>query len=576
MKLYLSILIASYRQLIRVVTFTLALFILFNHQLSYALTKDGLDLSVDQLRWLEDNPKIRFAFDPAFAPVEFLTDDDSYRGMSADYIEILENLLEVKFVIVKTSSWDEALELARNGLVDVLSAVARTKQRDEYLIFTEPYLKLPAVVIAGDDVVEGVEIEKLMNRKIAVVSGYAWADWIMTLYPQTPLLIVPDIMSGLESVSFGVADAMIGDLATTSYSIGQSGISNLRVVRQIDQSLDLSIGVRAGLPVLRDILDLALNAIGDEQKKSIISSWIHLEPYTWWKNPTLYWWASAIIVLFLMVITLIMVWNRILNRQVEMRTNELRAAQDRLLQAAKLESVGQLAAGVAHEVKNPLTILQAGLDYFYPVLKENDGSKEVFNDMQDAIDRGSWVINELLDFSHEKKVELQAVKINDVVRRSIRLVGHEFSKYQIDVTERLDEKIPDILGDADKLQQVLINLFMNAIHAMQNKGTITIQTALVDSNQSNLFAVTKTNNKSHRKKYVSVIVEDTGPGIPDDVMEKIFDPFFTTKPVGQGTGLGLSIIHSIIELHDAEITISNRENGGARIALFFESIGDKA
>ena len=105
MKLFSLITTANYGQLIRVVTFVLILFILFNHQTSYALTKDDLGLSVDQIRWLEENPEIRFAFDQAFAPVEFLTDDDLYRGMSADYIEILENLLEVKFVMVKTSSW---------------------------------------------------------------------------------------------------------------------------------------------------------------------------------------------------------------------------------------------------------------------------------------------------------------------------------------------------------------------------------------------------------------------------------------------------------------------------------------
>lgn len=574
MKLFWSISTTSYRQLIRVVALVLVLFIILNHQVSYALTKDDLGLSVDQISWLKGSPEIRFAFDQAFAPVEFLTDDDSYRGMSADYIAILENLLEVKFVMVKTSSWDEALELARDGLVDILPAVARTKQRDEYLIFTEPYLELPAVVIAGDDVVEGIEIEKLMNRKIAVVSGYAWADWITTLYPQTPLLTVPDIISALEAVSFGVADAMIGDLATTSYSIGQSGISNLRVVRQIDQSLDLSIGVRADLPVLRDILDLALKAIGDEQKKSIMSSWISLDSYTWWKNPVLYWWASAIIILFLITITLIMVWNRILNRQVEMRTNELRAAQDRLLQAAKLESVGQLAAGVAHEVKNPLAILQMGVDFLKPDLQDQESSKEVIDDMQDAISRASTVITDLLDFSREKKLELQAVNINDVIQRAIRMVSHELSKHQVDVSERLSENLPDVMGDADKLQQVFINLFINAIHAIGSKGKISIYSSMSQANQGELSNLDKSDKQKTSQKYISVIIEDNGPGIPEDKLEKLFDPFFTTKPVGQGTGLGLSIIYSIIELHQASITISNRTQGGARVALQFKVNGD--
>ena len=574
MKLFWPIATASYRQLIRVVTFVLVLFILLNHQLSHALTKGEIGLSVDQIRWLEDNPVIRLAFDPAFAPVEFLTDDDSYRGMSADYIAILENLLEVKFEIVKTPNWDEALELARNGFADILPAVARTSQRDEYLIFTESYLKLPAVVIATDDVAEGVEIEKLMNGKIAVVSGYAWADWLKSQYPQTPLLTVPDIISGLQAVSFGVADAMIGDLATTSYSIGQSGISNLRVVRQIDQSLDLSIGVRADLPVLRDILDLALKAIGDKQKRSIMSSWIYLDPYTWWKNPALYWWASAIITLFLMTITLITVWNRILNRQVEMRTNELHAAQDRLVHAAKMESVGQLAAGVAHEVKNPLAVLQMGVDFLKPDLQDEETGKEIVDDMQDAISRASTVITDLLDFSREKKLALQALSINDVIRRAIRMVSHELKQHQVDVSEKLMENLPEIKGDADKLQQVFINLFINAIHAIGEEGAISIHSSLSRGNPDDLSNNEKSDIDNPGQKYIIVVIEDNGPGIPEDELEKLFEPFFTTKPVGQGTGLGLWIIYNIIEMHDASITISNCPQGGARVTLQFKATGD--
>jgi len=536
---------------------------------AFANGKEDVSLTQAQLDWLKDHPVVRVAYDPAFPPVEFTAEVNTYQGMAADYLEIISSVLGIQFEIVHPQTWEDALDLIRERKVDMLSAVARTAQREDYMVFTEPYLKLPAVVITARTDVDDWSMENLLQMKIAVVSDYAWDDWIMESYPEALLIRTPNIVSGLETVSFGAADAMIGDLATTSFFIGQSGITNLRVARQIDQSLDLSIGVRSDMAILRDIFDRVLEAISEERREAIKSGWIQLESPAWWKNPVFLWWASGIILLFVVIILAVSIWNRTLQHRVEVRTQQLRDTQARLLQAAKLESVGRLAAGVAHEVKNPLAILQMGLDFVRPDVEMKEPCRETIDDMQNAIDRASSIIHGLLDFSREEKLVLEPVDLNQVIQRSLQLVRHELSRQGVEARTELADSLPEIDGDSDKLQQVFINLFMNALHAMKGEGVLTVRSSVEPGKSLPTSPATGQPAFPGGDKVIVIQVTDSGPGIPEDKLDKLFDPFFTTKPVGEGTGLGLSITHNIVELHQGLIRFSNRPEGGACATLVF-------
>jgi len=536
---------------------------------AFANGKENVSLTQSQLDWLKDHPVVRVAYDPAFPPVEFTAEGNIYKGMAADYLEIISTVLEIQFEIVHPQTWEDALDLIRERKVDILSAVAKTSQREDYMVFTKPYLNLPAVVITARTDVDDWSMENLLQMKIAVVSDYAWDDWIMESYPEALLIRTPNIVSGLETVSFGAADAMIGDLATTSFFIGQSGITNLRVARQIDQSLDLSIGVRSDMAILRDIFDRVLEAISEERREAIKSGWIQLESPAWWKNPVFLWWASGITLLFVVIILAVSIWNRTLQHRVEVRTRQLKDTQARLLQAAKLESVGRLAAGVAHEVKNPLAILQMGLDFVRPDVETKEPCRETIDDMQNAIDRASSIIQGLLDFSREEKLVLEPVDLNQVIQRSLQLVKHELSRQGVEARTELADSLPKIDGDSDKLQQVFINLFMNALHAIKGKGVLTVSSSVEPGKSLPTSSATDQPAFPGGDKVIVIQVMDSGPGIPEDKLDKLFDPFFTTKPVGEGTGLGLSITHNIVELHHGLIRFSNRPEGGACATLVF-------
>lgn len=236
---------------------------------------------------------------------------------------------------------------------------------------------------------------------------------------------------------------------------------------------------------------------------------------------------------------------------LERSLGELKAAQWRLIQAEKMETVGRLAAGVAHEVKNPLSVILLGLQYltrFRSTL--DDASVTLINDMSEAVYRADTVVKELMDFSAPQELQVKPEPLNAVVERSLQMVRHPLTVNRVRIARELREPLSLLEIDKGRIEQVFINLFMNAIHAMPEGGTLTVRTC-------------------EEAGKVVAEVDDTGGGISDDKLSKVFDPFFTTKPTGKGTGLGLSVTKHILDLHGAEIVIRNRPEGGVRVTIRF-------
>jgi PAS domain S-box-containing protein len=250
---------------------------------------------------------------------------------------------------------------------------------------------------------------------------------------------------------------------------------------------------------------------------------------------------------------------------------ELQATQLQLIEADKLETIGQLAAGVAHEVKNPLMTLLTGVKFLSKFLPDQtEQVTHILTDMSDSVLRADSVIKGLLDFSAPHEVDRSPEDLNAIVEQSLSLVKHEFDKSQITVVKELAKDVPPLLLDSFKIQQVLVNIITNAVHATPPGGTVTTRTAvrsltLVDGDTMNDAA----GQRDMGERAVYLEVEDTGSGIPDEKLSKIFDPFFTTKTAGKGTGLGLSVARQIVAMHSASIDIRNGSEGGVVATIVF-------
>jgi signal transduction histidine kinase len=231
------------------------------------------------------------------------------------------------------------------------------------------------------------------------------------------------------------------------------------------------------------------------------------------------------------------------------RERSLKSAQLALVQSEKMAAVGTLSAGLAHEVKNPLSAVLGYAQLSKRKLDQPDVLRKHLDTIESETRRCNEIIGNLMQFSRQEKGEFTDVTVNEVVQKSVDIVDHQLGLNNVHVNLDLAADIPEIIGNPNQLQQVLMNLAINAQQAMDpDGGTVDIATYCDDDN-------------------VYISVSDTGPGISEEVAEKIFEPFFTTKAAGKGTGLGLSVTYGIIRDHKGEIRVERAESGGARFVI---------
>ena len=237
---------------------------------------------------------------------------------------------------------------------------------------------------------------------------------------------------------------------------------------------------------------------------------------------------------------------------------KLQSAQLEVIQAEKLESVGTLAAGVAHEVKNPLQVVLAGIDCLAKEIPcKSAGTAAIFNDIREAIERANSVLGGLLDFATTYTPEFLQCDLNKLLEETLVLAKYELTKGQISVQKQLSLDLPPIDLDANRIKQMFLNLFLNGIQAMEAGGTLTIET------------VFEPKAGAQRRSQVRARVTDTGSGITPENLHRIFEPFFSTKRSGQGTGLGLTVARRIVEFHGGTLTLANKSPGGVQATVLF-------
>ena len=230
--------------------------------------------------------------------------------------------------------------------------------------------------------------------------------------------------------------------------------------------------------------------------------------------------------------------------------SELENTQLQLLQAEKMASLGKLAAGVAHQLNNPLS----GIALFAKlVLEEYDLVDDARKDLQRVlrdVKRCRDIVKELLEFARQTRQEIRPIDINRSVSRTLFLLENQALFQNIKIKTNLDASLPPVPGDSQQLNHAFMNIILNAAEAMEGKGTLVIKSY-----------------KNSLGDHVCIEIFDTGPGIPDDVLPHIFEPFFTTKEQGKGTGLGLSLVYGILQDHQGSIKIRSTPGNGATFII---------
>ena len=585
-----------------------------------------LVLTAEEKQWLTDHPIIRLSPDPAFAPIEEVTENGKYVGMAADYLELIEKKTNFKFTVVTYPSWKQVVVETKARNVDVLAAVTKSPPRLEYLNFTTPHIRLPGMIIVSDRTSGTVSINDLKSIRVASPAGYVWFDLIGYDHPEIKLLEANTLRQGLRDLSFGLLDAVVADPATVTQIIKEEGLANLRIGGETGYFFDLAFAARKDWPVLHSILEKSVQSITEQEHRSIFDRWIQFNAGVGVSRNLIAGLVVGLALFILLAIVFIFV-NRLLRIRVAKQTQELNKANERLsnmnveleervktrtmdlekamlklkksqakmVQSEKMAALGQMIAGVAHEINTPLGYARSNVvvmkDFVYRVkfmVEILDAWKDVMNDdsaseemvsvllrevnhsiaelNQDGLieecrelvtdtlyglDQISEITLNLKDFSRLNQAETAEVNLNDNIQRTLKLAKN-LLKDNITVDLSLGE-IPLIKCNPSKINQVLLNLITNACHAMtisaKEQGKLSIET-------------------SYDGGRVHVSIKDNGIGIPKKVGKKMFDPFYTTKEVGQGTGLGLSISYNIIvKEHKGKIRVKTREGVGTRFII---------
>ncbi len=248
------------------------------------------------------------------------------------------------------------------------------------------------------------------------------------------------------------------------------------------------------------------------------------------------------------------------DKELKQANQELREKQKQLVHAEKLASLGALAAGVAHEINNPLGTISL---YAQMTTDELNEDQEDVRENMDIIlkhaNRAGQIVKNLLAYARDTELEMRKVKANAVLKDVLAMTAHQAELQQVAVAIKLADDVPVIVGDQDKLRQVFLNIVINALQAMPDGGQLSV-TSCTSSDESAL----------------QVKIKDTGCGIPPEHVGKIFDPFFTTKETGKGTGLGLSVSYGIIEQHHGLLAVESQPGEGTTFTITFPAAPGRA
>jgi signal transduction histidine kinase len=280
--------------------------------------------------------------------------------------------------------------------------------------------------------------------------------------------------------------------------------------------------------------------------------------------------------------------NAGLYKELQERIEAQQLAENRLIRSARLAVVGEMAAGIAHELNNPLTTVTGFTELILSEMPNNSPFRSDLDLVLKEAYRARGVVRRLLDFSRPVEDQRISADVNELIEQVLPLVSHLARTGGIVIKTELQESLPWISLDPNQIKQVLLNIINNAFHAMPKGGTLSIKTMIrmhepnfqtsdVQQSLNNKFdyklgslPVDSSVNNSGKKitEWIAIIITDTGEGIPPENIERIFEPFFSTRPSGKGTGLGLSVSYGIISSHNGFIDVDSQPNKGSSFKIY--------
>ena len=508
---------------------------------------NSFTLSKEESDYLKNKKEIKFCIDPDWMPFEKI-EDNKHIGISADYVDIIESKLNVPITLVQTKSWSESLSKAKERVCDIIPLIVKTDNRDKYLNFTSPYIKLPLVMAGGieDSFIE--DINQYKNKKIGISKDYAFGEILKAKYPHLNFVEVENMKDGFEQIQKGQISGFIENLTTVGFAIQKNYIGQIKIIAKLNETLEAGISSRNDEPILNSIFQKALDSIDSEKREEIYNKWVYVN----YQKETNY---DSLNKLLFIIIGFILIFilfyrqyllkkmNEELNEKIkiEMKKNEEKTRIS--IQQSRMASMGEMLENIAHQWRQPLSTISvaaSGIEIKKElnILNDEDLSDSLRH-IKNATQYLSNTIDDFRNFFVKDKIPSN-INIRNTLNKTIDLISSTLAKEEITLIRNIQNI--NFTSYENELIQVLMNIFINAKDALANRKSEKLIIVVIKQIEDNLV----------------IKIKDNAGGVDSSIIDKIFEPYFTTKHQFNGTGIGLYMSKLIVEKHlIGEISVKN-------------------
>lgn len=502
-----------------------------------------------------------------FPPVNILDEGGQLTGFGRDLSDAVVRAAGCSIERIHSQTWAQVLSWLADGRADFIHDAGYTLERDEYLDFTDSILEMPEMIFVSEDRFDILSLEDLAGKKVACVREHI-THLYLKQFTEIELVIVETPLDGLLSLIQEEVDSFIYPKQIVLHYAQKLRVRPyVKAVGEPVRVLTWHMAAREGDAATVELLNKGLATVrASGEYDQIYNKWFG-EPLL--SGMTVREVRIVVVTTIIVsafgvgiVLSMIFVWRLRkardrLQETIEKRERAEAALKDReeqLIHSQRMEATGLLAGGVAHDFNNLLFAMKAAVGQAEHIIGATHAASAPLSNAQDAMHRAQGLTSSLLTFTRRASSEKKAVEVDEVIAETANFVRDTFPasiRLRVVPSKHQDAWV---VADDTQLQQVLLNLAINARDAMHDKGTLTI-------------SATREPCGKDGQSQVVIQVKDTGIGMTPEIKERVFEPYFTTKARGQGTGLGLSIIHGIVSEHGGSIELDSDPGRGTTFSV---------
>ncbi|WP_319757865.1 ATP-binding protein [uncultured Sphaerochaeta sp.] len=512
----------------------------------------SLQLSREEYQFIEDHQTVRLGIDPKFMPFEFLDEQGIHTGIAADLLSLISERTGLSFTYDPTLSWTETISLAREGSIDVVSAVGYTREREEYLTYLPAYIHFQRAIIVQKSNTSVTSFSDLQGRQVAVQRGSSH-EGFLTSYPSITPRLYDTVEEALLAVNHGEEVAFVGNEATSVYLSRLLGLTELTIIPITeDGEQTLHIAVQRSEPILASILQKGLDSISEAERAQIFNKWIRYETrIDYWPIIRI---AIVIAIIIILAFALSSYWIVRLKKAI----HEKEEAQLRAEEADREKS--RFLARISHEIRTPLNGVR-GMSFLLEKTNVSTDQLRYIHSISTATETMQQIINDILEYSRleENRITFESVPfhLDDVLENCVSIEQHLIQQKGLSFRINETPGVPkQFIGDPTRLSQILINLLNNAVKFTED-GSVTLSITA--------------QHKEETTCTLSLEISDTGIGMSKEQLDTIFTPFVQANETIHrkygGSGLGLSIVKELVEKMNGKLEVESIPNEGTSFTV---------